>query len=319
MPETDIGAILAAASRAPSVHNTQPWRFEVGSDVIDVIADRDRQLTFLDPTGRQLHVSCGAAAEFAFLAARAAGRSCAVDLLPDRTRSDVLARLRLGDAQPPTDLETRLAAAIAVRFTDRGPYSDEPVPRAVVDDVRRRATELGAWVRMLDAPDERRTAAAVLSASEAAEVADPRYAEELARWTGRAAAEEGMPAEATAPQWPAERVSDVPLRDFSGAGRHPRPGDHPEQMPPAVERDLLLMIGTQADDAASWLAAGRALGWSVLRAAADGVSAQPLGPAIDLPAGRDRLRHDLGLVGHAQFVLRLGYGTGAATTRRRAT
>ena len=126
-----------------------------------------------------------------------------------------------------------------------------------------------------------------------------------------------MPTHATANQFPADRVSDVPLRDFSGADRHPHPGGDPEAMPPTVERDLLLLVGTEYDDELSWLRAGRALGWLLLRAASAGVSAQPLGQAIDLPHGRDRLRRDLGLLGHPQFVLRLGYGAGRPRTRRR--
>ena len=40
----------------------------------------------IDPLARQLLVSCGGAIEFARLAIRAAGRACAVDLLPDAGR-----------------------------------------------------------------------------------------------------------------------------------------------------------------------------------------------------------------------------------------
>ena len=46
---------------APSVHNTQPWRMVIRPDVLELYADRDRQLAALDPTGRQLLVSCGCA------------------------------------------------------------------------------------------------------------------------------------------------------------------------------------------------------------------------------------------------------------------
>lgn len=318
MAAADVDVILECATLAPSVHNTQPWRFEVTGDEVTVRAARERQLAFLDPAGRQLHISCGAAVEFAYLAARATGRACDVTLLPDRADRDVLARLRLGGAHPATAEESRLADAIAVRHTDRGPYSDRPVPAEILADAERRAAHLGAWLRRIDGPDDRRAVIAVLADAEAAEAAHPEYAEELARWTSDSAEPHGMPRAAVAPDWPKERVTDVPLRDFSGAGRHPRPGDAGDAEPPTVERDLLLVIGTHADEPASWLAAGRALGWTLLRAASDGVAAQPLGQAIDLPGGRDRLRHELGLVGHPQFVLRLGYGSGRPMTRRSA-
>jgi nitroreductase len=313
----DIDVVLECAVLAPSVHNTQPWRFETDGDTVVIRADRDRQLGYLDPSARQLHLSCGAAIELGYLAARAVGRRCDVELLPDNGNPDVLARLTLGDAQPPTAEEVALADAIAIRSTDRGPYSDRPVPPDVVTDASRRAGELGVWVRDLSSPEDRGAVIAVLSAAEQTEASDPRYVEELARWTDSGQADQGIPAEATADQFPADRVSDVPLRDFTGADRHRHPGGDPEAMPPTVERDLLLLIGTEHDDALSWLRAGRALGWLLLRAAAAGVSAQPLGQAIDLPHGRDRLRRDLGVLGHPQFVLRLGYGSGRPRTRRR--
>jgi len=313
MAETDFSVIVECATLAPSVHNTQPWSFEQIGDTIEVIADRSRQLEFLDATGRQLHLSCGAAIEFAYLAARATGRVCDVDLLPEPGRRDLLARLRIGAASPPTQLETDLADAIPRRYTDRGPYSDEPVPPQALIDLQSRAAELGVWVRVLDQRTERTAVATVLSEAEAAEASDPRYARELEQWTSSEAGSSGVPLSAV-PAWPAERVSDVPLRDFTGHDVHPRPG--PAPTPPAVERDTLVLLGTAVDDPVSWLAAGRALGYLLLRATVDGMSAQPLGPAIDLPEARAALRRELGLVGHAQFLLRVGFGTGEPRTRR---
>lgn len=318
MTVDDIAVVLQCAALAPSVHNTQPWQLHADGAAIEVRADRSRQLGYLDPTGRQLHVSCGAAIEFAHLAARSVGRDCAVRLLPDPNDPDLLAVLRLGRVSLPTPTEQRLADAIAVRYTDRGPYSDTPVPDGVVEDIRRRGAELDVWVRTIDEPDDRRALITVLSDAEHDEAADSRYADELARWTGSATGV-GLPDDATADRWPSDRVSQVPLRDFSGHGEHPTPSGRGDQSPPDVERDLLLMIGTAVDDPGAWLAAGRALGWALLRAAADGVSAQPLGPAVDLPAARTRLRHQLGLVGHPQFVVRMGYGRDRPRARRLAT
>ena len=313
----DLSVILESAGLAPSVHNTQPWRFVVEGDSIEVRAEPARQLSYLDRAGRQLHVSCGAAIEFGYLAARACGRACEVSLLPEAADHQLLARLRLGGPAPATPDETKLADAIATRYTDRGPYSDERVPPAVVTAIAERAAELGAWVRELQRPEDRRALIEVLYAAEEAEASDPEYAKEIAAWTN-SSGDVGIAPEATARSWSSDRVSEVPLRDFSGFGDHPRPADSPDA-PPTVERDLLLVLGTEFDDPGSWLVAGRALGAALLRAAAEGIAAQPLGQAIDLPKGRERLRRELGLVGHPQFVLRMGYGSGEPRTRRRTT
>lgn len=320
MTDSDMTLLADCAALAPSVHNTQPWRIRIDGERLEIHADPERQLQFLDPTGRQLDVSCGAAAEFAYVAARSLGRDCAVDLLPDPHEPQLLARLTLGAARAATDDELALAAAIPRRYTDRGPYLDQPVPPQLLLDAQTRAADLGVWLRLIDRNHaDRSVVVEVLADAEAAETADPRYAEELARWTTTGAADEGMPLAAVASSWPDERVSDVPLRDFLGHNAHPRPGEHPDQPPPTVERDTLALLGTAEDDAASWLSAGRALGWLLLRCAVDGVSAQPLGPVIDLPSARGQLRRELGLVGHPQFLLRLGYGSGRPRTHRRTS
>ena len=315
MTDFDIAAVLECASLAPSVHNTQPWSFVATDAGLDVFAEPERRLDYLDPTARQLHISCGAAVEFASIGTRAAGKSCEVHLLPDPGQPDLLAQLEFGADEPASPLEAELAAAIPRRYTDRGPYSDRAVPPALLVDVQTRCAALGVWVRIVDDHADRAVVATILADAEAQEAADPEYAKELSQWTSARPEDQGLPLEAV-PSWPADVVSDVPLRDFTGHAEHRRAGGEDE--PPRVERDTLLLLGTPLDDRSAWLASGRALGWLLLRATVDGASAQPLGPAIDLPGARERLRRELGLVGHPQFLLRIGFGSGEPRTLRKS-
>jgi nitroreductase len=73
---------VAAAVHAPSVHNTQPWRFGRGERTIDVYADADRQLRVADPAGRELMISCGAAVFTLRVALRYLGRLPHLRLFP---------------------------------------------------------------------------------------------------------------------------------------------------------------------------------------------------------------------------------------------
>jgi Nitroreductase family len=61
IPVSKLARLVATAARAPSVHNTQPWRFRAGRDTIDLLADRSRKLPRIDPAGREMLISCGAA------------------------------------------------------------------------------------------------------------------------------------------------------------------------------------------------------------------------------------------------------------------
>ena len=88
MNTEQLRTVAEFASLAPSVHNTQPWRFVASEHALEVRADPSRRLDYLDGDTRQLHISCGAAVEFARLAIRALGYACVVRLAPAR-RSDV--------------------------------------------------------------------------------------------------------------------------------------------------------------------------------------------------------------------------------------
>ena len=310
-----LRTVTQFAALAPSVHNTQPWQFVANGHSIEVRADVERMLTVLDPTGRQLHVSCGIAVEFARLAVRALGYDCVVRLLPQPDGDPtVLATLTVGHPLATSPSERALIDAIPRRYTDRGPYDATPVPASVLARIRDAAAERGCWLRVLDRAGDRTTAAMLLTEAEEIEAADPAYRDELAAWRRTGTAVDGVPVRATG-GWTPDRVSDVPLRDFAGGGRHQSPVD--TTSPPAVERDTLVLLGSDDDSPVGWLRTGRSLALVLLLLTDAGLTSQPLGPVIDVPATRSRLQRGLGLLGHPQMLLRIGYGHGVPATGRR--
>ncbi len=302
------------AALAPSVHNTQPWRFVAGAHALEVRLDPERGLGYLDPDRRQMLLSCGVAAEFARLAIRSLGSACTVRLLPDPAQESLVAKLVVGFREAPTPAEQRLIDAIPRRYTDRGPYTDEPVSRSTLQSLREAATDRHCWLRVLDHPDDRLAAIRLLETAETAEATDGRYREEMERWQRSGPSHDGVPVDRMA-EWAAQhRVSDVPLRDFSGRGRHRHPG---AGEPPTVERDTIVLLGSDRDDPLSWLQAGRALADLLLVLTDAELVSQPLGPALDLPFTRMQLRRELGLVGYPQMMLRVGHGLRVPVTGRR--
>src|SRR4051794_35732635 len=116
----EVRLVTEFASLAPSVHNTQPWRFVATDHSLEVWGDPSRQLSYLDESGRQLHVSCGAAVEFARLAIRSLGYSCVVRLTPRADTPLLLAVLTPGSPAETKPTERRLIEAAPRRYTDRG-------------------------------------------------------------------------------------------------------------------------------------------------------------------------------------------------------
>jgi hypothetical protein len=73
IPPADFEFLVSKATKAPSGHNTQPWRFRQNGSVVEIHPDFDRRLPVVDPDDRELFVSLGCAAENLCLAAQNIG------------------------------------------------------------------------------------------------------------------------------------------------------------------------------------------------------------------------------------------------------
>jgi hypothetical protein len=323
--ERDWTDVVAAAVRAPSIHNTQPWLFVAGPDRLDVRLDRERALPVLDPTCRQQVISCATAVEFAVVALRASGATADVQLLPDGADEDLLATVRVTGGRAATDEDRALLQAIARRHTVRSAFEPRAVPPRLVDRLQAEAEPLGVWVKPITREEEETATVFLIARAEELEQGSPDYLAELQRWMrSDPGAEDGVPVEAVLSEDPATRPSNWLIRDFVVGQREPHspflPAADPDAPPPAVERPTVLLLGTENDDRESWLLAGRALGRLLLRMTLEGIAASPLTQALDWPATRTQLRRRLTLVGHPQMLLRMGYPStadaGAVSGRR---
>jgi hypothetical protein len=128
--EHDWAQVVTAATRAPSIHNTQPWRFAATPDRLEVFLDPDRALPVLDPTRRQQIISSGIAVEFAVVALTAREQAVEVTLVPDADDPDHLATLRLAGVAAASDEDVALAGAIERRHTVRAPFLPRQVPQS---------------------------------------------------------------------------------------------------------------------------------------------------------------------------------------------
>ena len=310
--------VVELAIRAPSVHNTQPWRFVATAGGLDLYADRRRQLTALDPTGRQLVLSCGAALGFAKLAVRALGFDCRVYLLPDDGDLDHLAHLSVDGQRPVAPDDLALVHAIGRRRTVRDRFDSRPLRAAARDRFGRDAEADGAWLRWVDSVADRAMLAVLADRADRIQRADPAVRAELARWRHDGEVPlDGIPAAALPPLPAGLRATDVPLREFEPVDGAPNGAD-PQHLPLPAERPDLVVLGTRYEGRVSWLQAGQATARMLLRATTLDVAAFPLTQVLDLPWTRQRLRAGLGLVGHPQMLLRLGDAglDGPRTARR---
>jgi nitroreductase len=305
MTTRSAAGVLAEAARAaglaPSVHNTQPWRWRVHPDHLDLFAERGRQLRAADPDGRLLVISCGTALHHARVALAAEGWLPVVERFPSPDDPDQLARVRLGQHAGVTAEAMRRFQLAEIRRTDRRPLTGTPVPPEALAAVRAAVEAEHAHLHILRREQVSELAVAAARADTLA-AADPPTRTELGYWVGGPHPPgTGLP-ETAIPTQPPETT--VPVRDFGRAGTLPV-GPDPDGGRGDAAASYAVIFGDQ-DTPAGWLAAGEALSAAWLSAAEHGLALLPFSAPVEAPATRVVLRRVLAGLGHPHLVVRLG-------------
>ncbi|MFJ3921774.1 Acg family FMN-binding oxidoreductase [Streptomyces sp. NPDC090022] len=312
---TVVTRIVGDAVSAPSMHNAQPWKFVFRSagHVIELHGDPDRALTRTDPDHRALHLGCAAALFNLRVSAAWHRHPVRVRLLPDDSEPWLLATAAIGE---PAAEEHDLAAlhdALGRRHTSRDPFSDEPVPEALLDGLKAAARMEGC--RLVVPGDWHvETVLGLVRDAEHREETDPLVRAETAAWTApvRGATGprgDGIPAAAFGPR---SSGGPSPVRDFGRSRNLPDRG-----WAVFEKRPQLALLGTAGDTRADWLRAGQALERVLLQATADGLSTSMTSQPLEWRELRWTVRDPAEAMGHVQMVIRLGYGPQGPTTPRR--
>lgn len=314
--------VVAVAVRAPSLHNSQPWLFTLEDGALELRTDGSRHLPGTDPARRQLVISCGAALFGARLGMRSLGLRPQVDVLPEPSRPDLLARLRVRGTAPTDAEEIALLRSIPWRWSVRSAFAPAPVPTGLLTVMRRAAARERAVLLVLDDPARRRAAAELVAAADRAQRASAETAREVVEWTSRRSAQgDGIPPWAYPPQLRPADPERFVVRDFAQ-----RPsGGTPPHAPTAAEAPtgtpLAAALLTSADRPADWLRAGQALYRVLLTAAAGGVQASLHSQPFGVESLRRAVQEVLTGGAQPQLLLQFGHPTGPdavgpATPRR---
>ena len=301
-----IESCVRAAGMAPSIHNSQPWQFHAENRSVDVLLDMSRHLPVIDPDGREMMVSAGAALLNLRLAMLAGGHAPYVRLLPGRPFT--AARVIVGPPSAPTTTVRSLARAIERRHTTRLPFRSIAVPVPVQDDLVAAAAVEGVRLEFLD-PMRRDAAFALTFRAQHRIAGDDGYRRELADWTtwwpGR---RDGLAPYALGYL---DKGGVVPLRNFRIASP-----EVPVRRAVFEPRPCIAVLSTRGDGPWHWLRAGQAVQRVLLTATVRGLAAQPMTQALEQPDLRGQLT-DVDSGWHAQMILRLGYGRPAPVSPRR--
>ena len=312
-PAESVDGLLSTAGRAPSILNSQPWKFHVGRYAIDLHADQSRRL-HSDSTGREMLISCGAALFGLRLAIRAIGYEPVVRVQPDPDNLFLLATVRLGEQSPASQAERRMIEALPRRHTHRGQFTGVPLPRGLLVRLQHDVVVERAALAIVDRPLAYAQLATIMARSASRLGADEQARADVLRWVQLpgSTARDGVPASAIAMP-SGEHPGRLAQRDMDlGRGAAALSEDGP---PPAATAVLL----TMADRPADWLRAGQALHRMLAHAASQWVFASLYSQPLESEPTRHMIRSCLGLPGAPQLVLQFGVArTTRATARRPA-
>jgi hypothetical protein len=173
--------LVRAAILAANPHNSQPWRFGVADNVIDVFTDAARNIGTIDPFLREMTMGIGCALENLLIAAANEGYAAEVALLPDPGNPAHTAHILLA---PGTRIASQLYDAIPRRHTNRGPYdTGRSVPAELLDGLAALGADLpGTRVIWFSTPEARgRVGELIMTAAEAI-VADRQQSADSGKW-----------------------------------------------------------------------------------------------------------------------------------------
>jgi hypothetical protein len=272
--------VAEAAAHAPSIYNTSPWWFSTVASDICVRADSERTVPIADPTGRELTVSCGAAAFTARVALRYLGLISQAEVLPDPGIANLLVRLRWGDERrQASDYERRLFDEVAARRTHRGGFATDRLPVGLMSTLTEAAARENATLRIMTDDDHRAALLAVVAAADCAFGLDSARVAEEAKWIS------------PGPAQPVDR----------GWGARPQAESTSLGSPGVVA-----VLTTPGDERADWVHAGQALQRVLLVAGSHGVSVAMDATPLEFGQLREFIGSELVVGDSPQMVLRFG-------------
>lgn len=309
MPQQMV-EMIRYATLAANGHNTQPWKFAMRQDVIEIHPDYGRRLPVVDPDNRELWISLGCALENLLLAARAAGYTPEV-AYPDR---DEIIRVQLARDTPQT---SPLFDAIPLRQTTRSVYDGRSVPVADLDKIQSLPLEPGVSLRFLTAQSEVETALAYVNEGNLRQYADPAFVDELIAWLrfnkkeamatldGLYSSCSGNP---TVPRWLGQL--------FVGGTKPQQQADTDAEKFRSSAGAAVIVSDT--DDKTAWVRAGQLYERLVLQMTGLNIKSALLNQPLEVAELRGQFQTAIGLdASRPQLLVRYGYAAALPRSLRR--
>ena len=302
--------LVRYATLAANGHNTQPWKFALEEDALEIHPDYTRHLAVVDPNDRELWISLGCALENLVVAARAAGYA------PEVTYPDTNDFIRV-QLTSDTPHSSPLFDAIPIRQNVRSEYDGQRVENADLDQLHALSLEPGVTLRFADNPADLAQVLDYVQQGNLNQYADQAFLDELIHWL-RFTRKEALAS------------LDGLYTRCSGNPELPRwvgqvfmSGTTPQQQADTDAKKLCssagaVLLTSAADDKSSWVRTGQVYERLALKMTALNIQSAFLNQPIEVAGLRGQFQSAMSLgAALPQLLVRFGYGKALPRSLRR--
>jgi hypothetical protein len=307
--QEQLAFCLNYAVLAPSIYNTQPWKFRLIENAVEICIDRSRSLPVTDPSGREMTISAGAALMNLEIALNHFGFESWVQYTPDNTNPDLIARVRLGRPRARSYEDETLFRSIRRRRTVRRPFQSRQVPRELQRRMIWTGIDYGIWLHFADSVEDRASIRTLIEEAHETKAQDRAYQIERAQYFGSIdpMPQNGSASEDLSATGVTATTTEAPIAN----GWMARDQKLLDSSP------VLVVLGSNADSPEEWVRTGQALQRVLLHVTSLGLSASFMNQPCQIPELREQLRSMTGRSGPPQLLLRMGYAQPTKPTPRR--
>lgn len=298
------------ATLAANGHNTQPWKFVIKENAIEIHPDYRRELAVVDPERRELWISLGCALENLLVAARAGGLAPEVSY-PNAT--DFI-KVKLTTDTPQS---SPIFDAIPTRQNTRSEYNGQPIQSADMGRIQALPLEPGVSLRFVTTPTDLETALEYVNQGNLSQYADKAFVGELIYWL-RFNKKEAL-ASLDGLYSVCSGNPDVPRL----LGKAFVAGTKPQQQADVDAKKLrsssgAVVIASEADDKSAWVRTGQVYERLALTMTSLNVKSAFLNQPIEVTELRSQFQSAIGLGNSLpQLLVRFGYADSMPRSLRR--
>jgi hypothetical protein len=301
--EPELRDFVRFSTLAPNSRNTQPWKFRLEADAVEVLPDVSRRTPVVDPDDHHVYVSLGCAAENLAIAANASGRPADVCVTADRNGGTSI-QVKLGRG---ASSDTELCQAIPARQSTKSEYDGEALPTGELRPLEQAASMPSVDVVFITERTRLDEALEFIQQGNGAQMDDANFVRELKdsiRYNPAAALKSGdgllseCSGNPSAPNWLGPIIFSLVFK---------KDAENRKLAKQLRSSGGLAVFVSETEDPEGWIQVGRSFERFALQATVLGIRHAHVNMPIEVPAVRPAFADWLGIPGRRpDLVIRFG-------------